>query len=287
MASLSYIWKMRPEDELLETVLKRVAAGDLTPEEALGRLGGRRAPDSPPGSSPEPGPEPGEPPTTIRLATSYRSVRLVADPTVAQIHVTGEHSVRREGSVLVITTPGPLDEDESEGDPGAGRFSFTHLPRTIAWARSWRDHQLTARVNPALAIDLDVTGSDIRLTGFEAGLRARLAASALRADHLQGPLNISALSSSVKLNVRPTGESRLYCESSSARVSLAAGSDLRITTNNRMGRIALPESPAAKSGFESETGETTIGAGRDRFAVEAVMSSVTIGTVAWTGAAAR
>src|SRR4051812_4429594 len=138
---------MEPENELLETVLKRVAAGDLTPEEALGRLGGRRTPDAH-DPFPESGPESEVPATTIRLATSYRSVRLVADPTVAQIHVTGEHSVRREGSVLVITTPGPLDDDESQGDPGAGRFSFTHLPRTIAWARSWRDHQLTARVNP-------------------------------------------------------------------------------------------------------------------------------------------
>jgi hypothetical protein len=268
---------MKPEDELLETVLKRVAAGDLTPEEALSRLNSHPAGGS---RRPETGPT-----TGIRLKTSYRSVRLVADPTVAQIHVTGEHSVTQEGSLLVVTTPGPIEDDER--DPGAGRFSFTNLPRTIAWARSWRDHQLTARVNPAFTVDLDLTGSDVRLTGFEAGLRARLAASALRADHLHGELNISAFSSSLKLNVRPAGESRVYCESSSARITLAEGSDLRVTTSNRMGRISLPENPTGERGFEGENGGLTIGAGRDRLAVEAVMSSVTISPAAWAGAPAR
>jgi hypothetical protein len=263
--------------EDLEAVLRRVAAGELTPEQALAQLGG------PAGSSND------EPVTSVRLTTSYRSVELIADPSVAQLHVTGEHSIRHEGSALVVSTPGPLDDDEhaSQGDqsanPNAGRFSFSALPRTIAWARSWREHHLAVRVNPALAVDLDVTGVDLKVTGLESGLRARLVASSLKADRLRGELHLDALSSSVKLSAIPTGASRLYCESSSLRLSLPVGADLKITATNRMGRLVLPDRPVSTLPFEGETSEVTFGDGREQLSLEAVMSSVTVSAQAWGG----
>ena len=281
--------------EDLEAVLRRVAAGELSPEEALQQLGGAvpNRPITPEPGAPEPGapiPESvtstGEPVTTIRLKTSYRSVQLLADPTVAQIHVLGDHSIRQEGSALVLSTAGPLDDDQErersdQTAPGSGHFSFSDLPRTIAWARSWREHQLTVRVNPALLVELEVTGADVKATGFEAGLRARLVASSLRGDKLHGPLDVEAVSSSVKLTGIPTGHSRIGCESSSVRLSLSAGSDLRITATNRMGRLVLPQLPPSTLPFEGETSETTIGAGRDRLILDAVMSSVTVNALAW------
>ena len=276
--------------ETLEAVLRRVAAGELTPEQALQQLGGP-APSSSSASAPSGPisfrkPEPGAPAdpvdaaiTTIRLKTSYRSVQLLADPTVAQIHVLGEHSIRPEGSSLVISTPGPLDaEPRSEN---SGGFSFSDLPRTIAWARSWREHQLTVRVNPNLALDLDVTGADLKVVGFTGGLRARLVASSLRGDKLHGPVDVEAVSSSVKLTGVPTGDSRIGCESSSVRLTLATGSDLKIVATNRMGRLVLPQLPPSTLPFEGETTETTIGEGRDRLILEAVMSSVSVTAASW------
>jgi hypothetical protein len=266
----------------LEAVLRRVAAGDLTPEQALQQLG---APASNPAPSAESGAEPSGI-TTVRLRTSYRSVQLLADPTVAQLHVLGEHSIRHEGPALVISTAGPLDDDR-DGEPshpaaeGSGHFSFSDLPRTIAWARSWREHQLTVRVNPALLLDLDVTGADVKAVGFEGGLRARLVASSLRGDKLHGRLDVEAVSSSVKLTGVPTGSSRIGCESSSVRLALATGSDLKIVATNRMGRLALPEQPPSTLPFEGETSEATIGGGRDRLVLEAVMSSVTVSAQTW------
>jgi hypothetical protein len=277
----------------LESVLRRVAAGELTPEEALTQLG---APAPTPAPAPEPGapaptgstPEYGtdEPVTTIRLKSSYRSVQLIADPTVTRVHVIGDHAIRHEGPALVVSTAGPLDDDEREsGDDrshsGSGRFSFSDLPRTIAWARSWRDHQLTVRVNPALMIDVDVTGADVKATGFTSGLRAHLVASSLRGDKLRGPMDVEAFSSSVKLTGIPTGDSRINCESSSVRLTLAAGSNVKVTATNRMGRLVLPERPPSTLPFEGETSETTIGDGRDRLTLEAVMSSITVNAQAW------
>ena len=276
--------------EDLEAVLRRVAAGELTPEQALHQLGGASgAPPTDTGPIPtEPtGPvENDEPITAIRLKTSYRSVQVLTDPTVAQLHVQGKHSIQRTGSTLVVTTAGPLDDDESApGDrgrtPTGGRFSFNDLPRTIAWARSWRDHQLTIRVNPALAVELDVTGTDLKLSGLTAGLRAHLVASSLKADKMRCEVNVESISSSVKLTAIPTGASRIYCESSSVRLSLPAGADLTISASNRMGRLALPDLPVSTLPFEGETSEVTIGAGRDRLTVEAVMSSVSVSTQTW------
>ena len=229
---------------------------------------------------------PQEPVTTIRLKTSYRSIQLIADPAVAQIHVLGEHSIRHEGPALIIATAGPLDNDNEDDERpdlarNFGHFSFSHLPRTIAWARSWREHQLTVRINPALRLELDVTGADVKATGFEAGLSARVVASSLRADKLHGTLDVDALSSSVKLTGIPTGDCRIMCESSSVRLSLAVGSDLKITATNRMGRLVLPDLPPSTLSFEGESSETTIGDGHDRLTLDAVMSSVTVNAQAW------
>jgi hypothetical protein len=273
--------------EDLEDVLRRVAAGELTPEAALHALG--HAPTTPAAAPPAPpiGMVDDEPVTSIRLKTSYRSIQISTDPTVAQIHITGAHAIQRSGSTLLVTTTGPLDDDERAaggdraGTPLGGRFSFNDLPRTIAWARSWRDHQLTVRVNPALALDLDLTGADVKLSGLQAGLHAHLVASSFKADRMRCEFDVEAVSSSVKLTAIPTGNSRIYCESSSVRLSLPTGADLKITGNNRMSRLSLPDQRGNSSPFDGETSELTIGTGRDRLRLEAVMSSLTVQAQAW------
>ena len=87
----------------MEEILRRVAAGELTPQEALPLLdaagGGRSAaaatPDGtgtePPAWGTFPGPQgggPGEPATgpvrVVRINASYRPIQIVADPSVAE-----------------------------------------------------------------------------------------------------------------------------------------------------------------------------------------------------------
>jgi hypothetical protein len=274
----------------LEAVLRRVADGDLTPEQALHLLDQGPSAESP---APDPAlrPEYGSPDpaviTTVRLKTSYRSIQLYADPAVAQLHVSGQHSIQQQGATLVVTTPGPLDDDEGESGSvrsTGGRFSFSNLPRTISWARSWRDHQVIVRVNPALLVELDTTGADIKISGLESGFQAHLVASSLKAEKIRGRFDVEAVSSSVKLSGVPTGNSRLYCESSSARLTLRPGTDVKITATNRMGRLVLPDRPVSTLPIEGEASEVTIGEGRDQLTIEAVMSSVTVNTQIWDDA---
>jgi hypothetical protein len=218
----------------------------------------------------------------VRLRTAYRSLELISDPEVAQLHVTGEHWIQREGGVLVITTPGPLDEEDQPGDRGAaGKFSFRSLPKTIAWARAWKEHQLVVRINPELAFDLDITGADVKLTGPVASLRARLAASSLKGDRLRGQLDLEAVSSSVKLGWRPAGDSRVIGESSSVRLSLPSDAGLTIRARNRMSSLKLPGQGSNGFALESDQSETTVGDGSSLLTVEAVMSSVTVTNNSW------
>ncbi len=70
-------------------------------------------------------------------------------------------------------------------------------------------------------------------------------------------------------------------ESSSARLTLLEGSDLRISGTNRMGRLQLPDRPVSTLPLDDQITESVVGGGRDLLRVEAVMSSVTVGTQVW------
>ena len=214
-------------------------------------------------------------PRLVRVAVSYRSVEVVADPSVTGAFVSGEHTVRRDGETLVVEAsalPFLADDDE----PGA-RFSFSNLPKTIARARNWQNEHLTVRFNPELPIEIDVAGASVRLVGGEAGARIRLLASALKVDRVRGPLDVDAVSSSVKGTLGPTGSSRISAESSSVKVQLLAGTGVRIHARNRMGKVVLPNSITKGDMVDPGLRESVIGSGEGELAVESVMSSVVIG----------
>jgi hypothetical protein len=289
----------------LEAILRSVASGEMSPEAAMKAMDEQKAreaaarPATVPGQPAQPAPRFGSGPakqaggtppvtgtiTAVRVLGSYRAVQVVADPTVAQLYVTGSHRISQEGSTLIVSGTGPLDEPSAEhaNRPGNlfGGFSFSDLPKTISWARSWKEHQLLIRVNPELLVELETTGAEVKLTGLAGGVRARVVASSLKGEKLRGRLDLEAVSSSVKLSAVPTGESRLYAESSSARFTLLEGSDLRIEGTNRMGRLQLPDRPASTLPLDGQTTESVIGSGRDRLAIEAIMSSVTVNTQVW------
>jgi hypothetical protein len=260
----------------VEDILNRVARGDLTPDQALPLLDAARgsgAPQAPPLPAVEPGDA-----RSVRIRSSYRALEIVGDPTVARIHVTGEHSVTTQGDALVVSTPGPLDDDQ--GGDGA-RFSFAALPRTLNWVRSWRERQVQIRVNPDLPVVLELTGTELHVGRLRAGLSGRVTASALRLDDVEGVFDLEVNSSSVKGRVLPTGSSRLAAESSSVRLSLSRGADLVVEATNRMGKLTLPDGDESPLSLEGETRRMTVGSGRDRLVLDAVMSSVTLQSSTW------
>ncbi|GAB3266233.1 hypothetical protein [Kineosporia babensis] len=290
----------------LEAILRSVASGEMSPEAAMKAMDEQKAREAQAAAAPSrPAPASpifgsaksapsfragGTPPvngpiTGIRVLGSYRSVQIVADPAVAQLYVTGSHRITQEGTTLIVSGTGPLDEPSADRPPNSGNlfgnFSFSDLPKTITWARSWKEHQLEIRVNPELLVELETTGAEVKLNGLVGGLKARVVASSLKADKLRGPLDLEAVSSSVKVSAVPLGESRLTAESSSARLTLLEGSDLRISGSNRMGRLQLPDRPVSTLPLDDQVTESVVGNGRDLLRVEAVMSSVTVGAQVW------
>jgi len=278
-----------------EEILRRVAAGELTPEEAMPLLDAGRAGTSPtvaagtemPAWGTAPGPElldlGGEPgvvregaaPRLVRIAVSYRSLRVLADPGVDGAFVSGEHTVRHDGDALVVEATGL---PAFGGDEQPGRFSFSELPRTLARARAIQSKDLTVRFNPRLPLEIDVAGASVRIVGGEAGARIRLLASALKVDSLRGPLDLDAVSSSVKGTLGPSGASRISAESSSVKVGLVAGTGVRINARNRMGKVVLPSGATKGDMVDPGLREAVIGDGRGELTVESVMSSIVIGT---------
>jgi hypothetical protein len=271
-----------------DEILRKVAAGELTPEQALPLLdasGAAPGPstdadDEPPAwGTPDPpgtGSEVRETVTTVRVNASYRSVDVIGDPTVAQVAVTGQHAVRREGTVLtVVSQESPFGSNEP-GERGSAGFSFTDLPRTLAWAKAWTDQRLVVRVNPELPIELDAAGASVTISGMEAGARLRLIAAAAKLERVRGPLDLDALSSSVKGFAAPNGRSRIACESSSVKLLLGAGSDVRIRARNRMGKVVLPDTVSKGGLVDPDVVEAVVGAGRGELSIDAVMSSVAL-----------
>jgi hypothetical protein len=276
-----------------EDILRRVAAGELTPEQALPLLDAAKAPAQPAGqpaspawgTPPGPGyprPTGGEPisasdrPRLVRVAASYRSIELVADPSVDGAFVTGDHTVRRDGEALVVEASSlPFFGDDEE--PAGARFSFSNLPKTLAKARNWQHEHLTVRFNPELPLELDVAGASVRMVGGESGARVRLLASALKVDRVRGPLDVDAVSSSVKGTLGPSGSSRISAESSSVKVQLLAGTGVRIHARNRMGKVMLPSGVTKGDMVDPGIREAVVGDGSGELVVESVMSSVVIG----------
>jgi len=278
----------------IDEILQQVASGELTPEAAHGLLTTPvdlyREPARPaaatsqttPGASPEASPET-RPTATVRIHASYRAVDVIADAQVRELAVEGKHTVHRDGDVLVVeTTESPFAGFEPRaGWAGTGtRFSFEDLPRGLAWARSFKDQRLVVRVNPAVAVEIDGAGTSMRLRGLAGGTRVRAAASSVTLDDLRGRLDVDAFTSSIKGRVTVTGNSRLACESSSVKLTLAPGSDVTIAAHNRMGKVVLPQAVSTAGLLDVESATDRVGDGSGRLDIEALMSSVTLTTEA-------
>jgi len=290
---------MNPE---LDAILRRVAAGELTPEEALPLIDAAQTASAPAGGeTPEWGSPTGDPdrdpfdPTRsggpeseisapgrqgpirdVRLAISYRSIDVVADPTVAQVSINGTHSVRREGDTLIVDSNAfhGFTEFDGQGPQGRGGGAWSFMPRSTAWARSAKGEHVTVRVNPDLPITIDSVGASLRVSGCAGGARIRLVAASLKIDGVRGPLEIDAMTSSVKGTVAITGTSRISGESSSVKLLLLPGTDVRVrATNNRMGKIVLPGHPSTGRDGRSES---VLGEGSGQLTVDGVMSSISL-----------
>ena len=208
-----------------------------------------------------------------------RRVRIVGEPSVATVSADGPHVLRRNGSVLEVS---------SDGEFGASidGFQLLRATRSLDDFRSLGlGKELLLKVNPALLVDVEVTAGSLNTEGVPRLGSVRVTAGGARlldvseiADAL-----IQAGQATVKAAII-SGRSRIRVESGSLSLQLADSSNVTVSTDSQLGKVSWG---GAHAGFTGD--EVVMGNGSARLEVEVVMghASVKAGTVpAASGAAA-
>lgn len=228
-------------------ILSRVAAGTISPEEAASRL-----------DSLNRGEAAAEPAIrTVRVARHLGSVEVIGDPSVRDAVAEGPHRAHVEGDTMVFEPDATHDE---------GSFVF-------AFGRSWGNDKLLIRVNPAVALDLQIQAGNCRVRGVEGPIRADVQAGSATIDGFRSPLALAVQAGSIRASGHlEEGESRISCDAGSVQLSLERGSSVRIVSRATMGKIELPGGVYGSHGGQ----EATIGEGTATLNVTTNMGSVRI-----------
>jgi len=213
-------------------VFEEVAAGRLAPVEAARLL------DAPAGEA-----------RAVRLRSAYQPVDVVADPQVAELLVVGgNHSVRREGDVLVVSDSAP---------------DGFHFGTRQAGGR------LAVRVNPLLDLDAEVIGAVLSVWGMSGAVRAVVQGGTARIERATGALDLRVMSGSAVVTGSPrNGDWGLRSESASLEVILDADADATVAVTGRHSHV---------DALGSEQ-QAVRGSGAHAIAIEATFSDVVVRT---------
>jgi hypothetical protein len=236
-------------------ILTLVADGKLSPEEAAERLS--RAEVASQSLSLK----------RVRIDRQLRSVEIVGDPGVREAIAEGPHRARTEGDTLMI---------ESEHQD-LGGFAFSSTSGHRGWSSAIDgEHRLLVRMNPILALDLDVQAGSCRVRGVEGPIKADVQAGSLRIDGFKSPLQASVQAGSISATgVLAEGSSEITCEAGSVKLQLLRGSSVRIKAHSTLGKLTLP-GPIGSLAGRGSWSEATIGGGSATLSIESTMGSITV-----------
>jgi hypothetical protein len=271
----------------LEQLLKDVAEGRVSPDAAARLLDDERPPanagaagQSHRADAPERSVTAASPsaPAVERLVlrVSARGVRLIADSSVATVHVEGgPHRVRQEGAVLKVeadTIP-PAGDDDVDG------FSLTESPSQF---RRWLNRRgvannLVVRANPALPVEAAVDAGALDVTGWRAPLTFSVNAGSVRASDCHGLVDGTVRAGSAKLELQlPAGPSRLHAEAGSIELRLLKGSDVTIKAQAELGAIAIADNLGGAKVAGSGNAESVVGDGTGSLDLTVTMGSAKV-----------
>lgn len=196
----------------------------------------------------------------ISVRAVGRRVRIVGETSVATLAADGPHVLRRNGSVLEVS---------SDGEMGSSLdgFSILRAPRSLDDIRSLGlGKELFLRVNPGLIVDVEVTAGSLNTEGVPHLGKVRVTAGGaklLDVEEINDAL-VQAGQATIKGSIK-TGRSRVRAESGSLSIHLADDSNVTIKGDSQLGRISW-------SGGHSGAGdEVVMGHGSARLDVEVVM----------------
>ncbi|MEV0289445.1 hypothetical protein AB0H36_35420 [Kribbella sp. NPDC050820] len=193
-----------------------------------------------------------------------RRVRLIGEPAINGVAVDGPHVIKRDGDTLAIS---------SDGDMGVSidGFSMLRNPTDLKSHVNGLAKELSIRVNPALQVEVEVTGGSVNAERLPGLTRVRVTAGTAKVADVAGPIDLLVQAGSANLDAQITkGRSRVRVESGAANVNLRRGSDVRVHTESQLGRVAWTGAVTGQSK------DVEIGRGRAALDVEVLVGTVQI-----------
>lgn len=199
----------------------------------------------------------------VSIQATGRRVRLLADPSVASVTVEGEHTRRRRGTTIQIICEGRLAPDLS----GLLRLK---MPRTTEDLKDLGlGREIVIRVNPQLAVDVEVSGGALHSEGIEElGILRTTACAAQLADvrHIRSGL-VQAGSATVRGSF-DTGHSQIRVESGNLTVRLTAEANVAVRATSHNGIVSWPE--------PGDTDEYVVGNGSARLDLSVLVGHIAV-----------
>jgi hypothetical protein len=193
-----------------------------------------------------------------------RRVRLIGEPAINGVAVDGPHVIKRDGDTLAIS---------SEGDMGVSidGFSMLRNPTNLKSHVNGLAKELSIRVNPALQVEVEVTGGSVHAERLPGLTRVRVTAGTAKVTDVSGPIDLLVQAGSANLDAQITkGRSRVRVESGAANVNLRRGSDVRVHTESQLGRVSWAGAVTGQSK------DVEIGRGRATLDVEVLVGTAQI-----------
>jgi hypothetical protein len=197
----------------------------------------------------------------ISVRAVGRRVRILGETSVATLSADGPHVLRRNGSVLEVS---------SDGELGASLDGFSILrsaPRSLDDFRSLGlGKELFLRVNPNVIVDVEVTAGSLNTEQVPHLGKVRVTAGAaklLDVAEINDAL-IQAGQATIKGTIK-TGRNRVRTESGTLSISLGDDSNVTVTGEAQLGRISWA------GGHSGAGDEVVMGTGSARLDIEVVM----------------
>lgn len=207
----------------------------------------------------------------ISVRAVGRRVRIVGDASVATASAEGPHVLRRNGSVLEVSSDG-------EFGPNLGDFSILRPPRSFDDIRALGlGKELVLRVNPAISLDIEVTAGHLTCSDVPYLGKVRVTAGGAEVTGFSEANDVLVQAGSASLKGTVTsGRSRLRVESGQLTIELADASNVTVRGEAQLGKISWS---GAHSG---QADEVVLGNGSARMDVGVVMgwANVVAGTEA-------
>lgn len=204
--------------------------------------------------------------TKVSITAVGRRVRVEADPTVSTLTVEGQHVLRRNGTVMEVSSTGDFG-------PSFNGFSLIRPPRNLDDLRDiGLGKELRIRVNPRLVVDAELTTGGLRTSGVPKLGRIRVTGGGCSLEGVTEVADLLSQAGAVTVEGPiSTGRSKLRVESGSLTVSLAEGSNVTVRGEAKLGRINWP-------GDNDNVDEVIIGNGSARLDISVVMGLASIKT---------